>query len=144
MLQKMLTLITFSTSFALAHSGHDHSPQPPPSTKLAPSAQRPSVTGQMFEIVIEVCSGDKTLFYIADSQSNQAITDAQIEIIASGDITATAKGEPTKSAGIYQILLKSKEGSKVKLEAKVTTPKMSETLIINVPHWPQVSEACSQ
>lgn len=124
-----------------AHAGHDHGSVQV--TKPSASAEHPSVSGRLFEVVIDRCEADKVNLYISDIQTNQPIADAQVEATISGDVNLTAKSVPSNQAGVCILPLKANDGNKVTLEFKVTTPKMSESLSLTVSQWPKASGKCA-
>jgi hypothetical protein len=105
--------------------------------------ERPSASGMSFDVVLEVCEDDKIYLQVADMESNQPVTDAQIDVSVSGDITSTLKAEATKTSGIYSLPLVVRVGSKVIATIKVTTPNSNETLTLTIPSWPKPSGKCA-
>lgn len=142
LLSVILILASTATSI-LAHAGHDHGNAAIQVTKPSPSAEHPSVSGRLFEVVVDRCDADKVNLYLSDSQTNQPIADAQIEAIVSGDVKLTAKSQAAKQPGVYVLPLKADDGNKVTLEFKVSTSKMSESLSLTVPQWPKASGKCA-
>lgn len=143
---KILGVILISATVApniFAHAGHDHGNEPASVTKPSPSTEHPSVSGRFFEILVDRCDIDKVNLYIADSQTNQPIGDAQVEVLVSGDVKLTAKSQAAKQPGVYVLPLKSKDGNKATLKFKVTTPKMSESLSLTISQWPKTSGKCA-
>lgn len=140
---KVALILTMASTYILAHAGHDHGKESTQVTKPIPSSEHPSVSGRLFEVLVDRCDIDKVNLYISDSQTNQPIADAQVEATVSGDVNLTAKSEPSKQAGVYILPLKANDGKKVTLEFKVSTSKMSESLSLTVPHWPKASGKCA-
>ena len=137
-----LMMVALITS-VLAHAGHDHGTVAPPMVKPSPSSDHPSISGRLFEVVLERCDADKVNFYISDNQTNQPIEGAQIAVLVSGDITLKSKAEASKSPGVYVLPITVNEGKKVTIELKITTPKMSETLSLIIPQWPKAIGNCT-
>ncbi len=136
----VLAILTCDTD---AHGGHDHGNESAPATRPSISAEHPSVSGRLFEVVVERCEADKIDLYISDSQTNQPVEDAQVEAMVSGDITLTVKSQASQSPGVYPLPLKAKDGNKVTLEINVSTPKTSEVVSLTVPQWPKASGKCA-
>ncbi|MBX9804524.1 MAG: hypothetical protein K2Y18_02080 [Alphaproteobacteria bacterium] len=136
-------ILAFLAPSIFAHAGHDHEKETAQVAKPSPSAEHPSASGRMFEVVMERCEADKVDLYISDSQTNEPIADAQVEVLATGDTSLTSKAAATKSPGVYLLILKANDGNKVTLELKVSTPKMSESLTLTVPQWPKASGKCA-
>lgn len=140
---KVALISTVAATSIFAHVGHDHETESVKISKPSPSAEHPSISGRLFEVLIDRCDIDKVNLYISDSQTNQPIADAQIEAIASGDINLTAKSQTSKQPGVYLLSLKANDSNKVILEFKVSTSKMSESLSLTVPQWPKASGKCA-
>jgi hypothetical protein len=99
--------------------------------------------GRLFEVVMERCEADKINLYISDSQTNQPLEGADVDVAVTGDITLKSKAEASKSPGVYVLSLKVSEGKKVTLELKIAAPKMSETLSLIIPQWPKAIGNCA-
>ena len=127
----------------LAHAGHDHGAEPAPMPKPSPSSEHSSVSGRLFEVVLERCEADKVNLYVCDNQTNQPIEGADVDVAVSGDISLKSKAEVSKSPGVYVVSIKVNEGKKVPLELKIATPQLSETLSLIVPQWPKPSSKCT-
>jgi membrane fusion protein, heavy metal efflux system len=81
-----------------AHEGHDHGPPPAPlPTTLKP---RIAVHSDAFELVA-IANGERLTLFLDRYESNQAVPDARIEVLANGQtIKATAQGDATYAAVI--------------------------------------------
>ena len=142
LLSKAHILIALLTVPVFAHGDapHDHGAL----QKAVPiTDERPSVAGKSFDVVLEVCEEDKAYLQVADAESNQPVSEAQIDVSVSGDVTSTLKAEATTTPGIYRLPLVVKTGNKVIAAIKVTTPEASETLTLTIPYWPKSAGKCA-
>jgi hypothetical protein len=142
-LYKAHTAIFLLAVPVLAH-GDDPSHQHGSPQKAAPvTNERPSASGKSFDIVLEVCEEDKVYLQVANAEDNQPVSEAQIDVSVSGDVTSTLKAEVTKTPGIYSLPLIAKVGNKIIASIKITTPSTNETLTLTIPHWPKPSGKCA-
>ena len=77
MLRAAILLLTLGTASAIAHEGHDHGDEPPPSTGQA--LPRGEAHSEAFRI-IAILRHDKLAIYLDRFASNEPVTDATIEV----------------------------------------------------------------
>lgn len=84
-------LMAAQIPLALAHGGEDHSTPPPPLAQVSPQTGTAAET-EMFQAVLQAAPGGVTLLYLADTDTNAAISGADIQAQA-GDWQG--QGQPT-------------------------------------------------
>lgn len=92
-------LMAAQIPLALAHGGEDHSTPPPPLAQVSPQTGTAAET-EMFQAVLQAAPGGVTLLYLADTDTNAAISGADIQAQAAD---WQGVGQPTPQAGIYRL-----------------------------------------
>lgn len=138
---KLCFCALLSINLVNAHLGHEHSDE---SIHEATSEaiERPSISGKIFEVVIEACK-DRAILYLSDSQTNKNIVDAVIDITINDDKNSIIKALLSQNKQSYYFKINKKEGDKVNLKLKIKESSREETLNINIPQWPKISKDCS-
>lgn len=79
---------------------------------------------------------------VSDSATNKPITDAKVEVEFKEASSFKREGTAMAKPGVYHIPASFKEGIKVHMAVKITTPDVSEKLSCDILQWPASSNSC--
>lgn len=127
-------LMGLQADLAYGHGGEDHGEttsqqhQGPTTLGLGNGAQ-----GDLYEALIIQDDTGQLWIYLSDAKTNAPVTNATIDVEATGNPGWTHKGESTSAVGVYQIGRTLPPNATVDLTVTVTTADGSDLILIQEP-----------
>lgn len=126
------------------HEGHEEKTSKLSIVKSDTSAERPFLIGSSFEVVLNCCETGKTHIYVADRETNKAVTKATISIEILGKQPFKIEATSTQNTGEYLFTHQVKEGDKVELKINIKEETRAEILSTLITKWPKATGHCAE